>query len=315
MKQSGHREVEHQIAVGAPATMVYQLIAEALNWPRIFPPVVHVERVEQTGNTERLRIWATANGKPFGWTSARVLDPAGKRVEFRQEVCTPPVAAMGGSWLIEAVSESSSLVRLVHEYRAAGDDPDGLAFIDAAVQRNSESELAALKASAERDPGSAADLMLSFEDTVWVDGAMKDVYDYLNDAHLWAKRLPHVDRISLTEQTPGLQILQMDTRIKDGSAHTTTSVRVCFPPSRIVYKQVGLPAPLTVHTGYWRLRQDGGGVSATSQHTAVLNAAHIPTMLGPDATLAQARIFIADALSANSLATLGHAKEYAESRR
>jgi aromatase len=315
MKQTGHREVEHQVAVDAPAATVYQLIAEAENWPRIFPPVVHVDRIERTGDTERLRMWATANGKPFGWTSARVLDPAGKRVEFRQEVTTPPVAAMGGSWLIEPVTETTCLVRLIHEYRAVGDDPEGLAYIAAAVEANSQAELAALKASAEQDPGAAAELMVSFQDTVWVDGAIQDVYDYLNDAHLWAERLPHVDRISLTEETPGLQILAMDTRIKDGSPHTTTSIRVCFPLGSIVYKQIGLPAPLTVHTGYWQLTEHGGRVSATSQHTAVLNAAYIPTMLGPDATTAQARAHIQDALSTNSLATLGHAKEYAESRR
>lgn len=315
MTHTGHRAVEHQVTVAAPPAAVYKLIADAQHWPRIFPPVVHVDRIEQAGHTERLRMWATGNGKPFGWTSARVLDPVGKRVEFRQEAAAPPVAAMSGCWLIEPASQASSLVRLVHEYQAVGDDPDGLSFIAQAVEQNSESELAALKASAEADPAVAAELLLSFEDTVWVDGAIKDVYDYLNEAQLWAERLPHVDRISLTEETPGLQILEMDTRIKDGSPHTTRSVRVCFPPNRIVYKQVGLPAPLTVHTGYWQLAEDGDRVRATSQHTAVLNAAHIPVMLGQQATVQQARDFIRDALSTNSLATLGHAKEYAESRR
>lgn len=315
MQQTGHREVKHQIDVDAPAATVYQIIAEAEEWPRIFPPVVYVRRIEHTGDSEKLRVWATGNGKPFGWTSVRKLDAAGKRVEFRQEVCTPPVAAMGGSWLIEPLSETSSRVRLVHEYRAVDDDPDGLAFIARAVERNSEAELTAIKASAEADPAQSAALRVSFEDTVWVDGAVADVYDYLNEAQLWEKRLSHVDRVTLTEETPGLQILEMDTRTKDGSAHTTTSVRVCFPPNLIVYKQVGLPAPLTVHTGYWHLISEDGKVSATSHHTAVLNPAHIPVLLGPDATAEQARNFIHDVLSTNSLATLGHAKEYAEGRR
>jgi aromatase len=307
--------VEHRIAVAAPAEAVYQLIARAENWPLIFPPVVHVDRIQHTGDTERLRMWATANGKPFAWTSARVLDAARRRIEFRQEACTPPAAAMGGSWLVESDPEGCCVVRLVHRYRAVDDDPDGLAFLDAAVESNSEAELAALKARAEADPETADSLLLSFDDSVSVDGALKDVYDYLNDAQLWAERLSHVDRIALVEEQPGLQVMEMDTRIKDGSPHTTTSVRVCFPPDRIVYKQVGLPKPLRVHTGYWRLAEEDGRVTATSHHTAVLNAEYIPTLLGPDATVAQARAFIRDALGTNSLATLGHAKAYAESRR
>jgi len=34
---------------------------------------------------------------------------------------------MGGTWLIEAVSAGESHVRLLHDYRAIDDDPEGLA--------------------------------------------------------------------------------------------------------------------------------------------------------------------------------------------
>lgn len=315
MTVTSHREVRHEVTVDAPPARVYQLIARAEDWPRVFPPVVHVERIESTGDTERLRMWATGNGEPFGWVSRRVLDPAGGRVEFRQEVCSPPVAAMGGSWVVQALPAGGCLVRLVHDYRAVDDDPRALEFVAAAVERNSDAELAALKAAAEADPDQAARLLLSFDDSVLVDGAMSDVYDYLNEANRWAERLPHVDRISLSERTPGLQLMEMHTRIKDGSAHTTTSVRVCFPPDRIVYKQVGLPQPLTLHTGRWLLAREGGRVRATSHHTAMINLAHIRTMLGPGTTIARARAFIRDALGTNSLATLNHARAYAEGRR
>ncbi len=315
MKQLGHRQVEHEIMVNAPAAAVYRLIAEVENWPRIFPPTVYVDHVERSGQHERIRIWATANGEAKNWTSGRVLDPAKLRIEFRQEVSTPPVAAMGGSWLIEPISAGESLVRLLHDYRAVGDDPDNMAWIEQAVDRNSRSELAALKTSAELASGSADDLMLSFEDTVRIDGAAKDVYDFINEAQLWKERLPHVVRVSLTEDTPGLQILEMDTRTKDGSTHTTKSVRVCFPHSKIVYKQITVPALMTLHTGYWRLADDGDGVTATSQHTVVINTANIAKVLGAEAGVPEARKFIRNALSTNSRATLGHAKEYAEGRR
>jgi aromatase len=315
MNQLGHREVEHQVTVSAPAITVYRLIADVENWPRIFPPTVYVDHVERSGEHERIRIWATANGQAKNWTSARVLDPSRLRIEFRQEVSTPPVAAMGGTWLIEPISADECRVRLQHDYRAVDDDLDNVTWIEEAVDRNSRSELAALKDSAELIAGSADDLMLSFEDTVQIDGAAKDIYDFLNEAQLWQDRLPHVARVRLTEDTPGLQILEMDTRTKDGSTHTTKSVRVCFPHSKIVYKQITLPALMTLHTGYWRIAEDGDRVAATSQHTVVINAANITGILGAEAGVPQAREFVRNALSTNSRATLGHAKEYAEGRR
>jgi aromatase len=319
MQDLTRHETEHHIDIDAPAADVYQLIAEVENWPRIFPPTIYVDQAERSADSERIRIWATANGEVKNWTSRRVLDPAGLRIEFRQEVSTPPVAAMGGTWLIEPVSATASRVRLLHDYRAVDDDPGNVVWIEQAVDRNSRSELAALKANVEKAVGTGADgadVVFSFADTVVVDGAAKDVYDFINEARLWEERLPHVARVVLTEDAPGLQILEMDTRTKDGATHTTKSVRVCFPHHKIVYKQVTLPALLALHTGYWEMTEpdDGAGVTVTSQHTVMINTASIEKVLGAGAGVAQAREFVRNALSTNSLATLGHAKEYAESR-
>lgn len=314
MSQVGSHEVEHEITILAPAEQVYGLIAKVGNWPMIFPPTVHVDYLERTDAEERIRIWATANGEAKNWTSRRRLDPSALRIEFRQEVSSPPVAAMGGTWIIEQVGDAQSRVRLLHDYRAVDDDPEALAWIEQAVDRNSRSELAALKTNVELATGSAEELMISFEDSVTVNGSAKDVYDFINEAQLWKERLPHVARVVLTEDTPGLQTLEMDTQTKDGSTHTTKSVRVCFPYSKIVYKQITLPALMTLHTGYWKLEEDGDKVIATSQHTVVINTQNITKILGEDAGVAEARQFVKNALSTNSLATLGHAKDYAESR-
>ncbi|MCM2414270.1 aromatase/cyclase [Streptomyces sp. RKAG290] len=312
------REVEHEITVLAPATAIYRLIAEVENWPQIFPPTVHVEIVEQTEAAERIRIWATANGEAKSWTSHRRLDPGGLRIDFRQEIPTPPVAAMGGAWVIEPLSGEESRVRLLHHYEAVGDDASNLEWIDSAVDRNSTSELAALKSnveSAHRSTDGPNGLLLSFEDTVQIDGEAQDVYDFLNEARLWPDRLPHVAGSTLTEETPGLQFLRMDTRTKDGHTHTTESVRVCFPHERIVYKQTTLPALMRLHTGNWTLRKNAGGVSATSQHTVIVNTETIAGILGEGSGVAQARKHIQDALSHNSRTTLRHAKQFAEKHR
>ncbi|MFA3873252.1 aromatase/cyclase [Streptomyces sp. MMCC 100] len=308
------RQVEHEIAVDAPAAAVYRLIAEVENWPRIFPPTIYVDHVERGAGEERIRIWATANGEAKNWSSRRTLDPENLRITFRQEVSTPPVAAMGGTWIIEPLSTASARIRLLHDYRAVDDDPEGLKWIDEAVDRNSRSELAALKTNVER-AHAAEEITFSFEDTVQITGSAKDAYDFVNEAGLWVERLPHVASVRFSEDTPGLQTLEMDTRAKDGSTHTTKSYRVTFPPYKIAYKQVTLPALMTLHTGCWTFAENESGVAATSQHTVVLNTENIVKILGPGATVADAREYVRSALSTNSRATLGHAKNYAENKR
>ncbi|WP_331719218.1 aromatase/cyclase [Streptomyces sp. NBC_00158] len=313
MPQPGLREVEHEITISAPAAAVYRLIAEVTNWPRIFPPTIYVDHTPTGENEERIRIWATANGQAKNWTSRRTLDPEGLRITFRQEIPAPPIAAMGGTWIIEPLGEGESRVRLLHDYRAVDDDADSLAWIDEAVDRNSKTELAALKTNVEL-AHAAEDLTFSFEDTVQINGSAKDVYDFVNEADRWEERLPHVATVRMVEDTPGLQELEMDSRAKDGSLYTTKSYRVTFPHQKIAYKQTTLPALMTLHTGYWTFAENAEGVAASSQHTITLNTANIAAVLGEQATVEDAKEYVRTAVSNNSRATLGHAKAYAESR-
>ncbi|MEV3934279.1 aromatase/cyclase, partial [Streptomyces sp. NPDC049944] len=166
------REVEHEITIAAPAPDVYRLLADVTQWPRIFPPTIHVDQVESDGSQERIRIWATANGQAKNWTSRRELDPEGLRITFRQEITAAPVAAMGGTWIIEPLDGESEAarVRLLHDYRAIDDDAHDLLWIDEAVDRNSRSELAALKENVER-AHATDDVTFSFEDTVHINGS------------------------------------------------------------------------------------------------------------------------------------------------
>ncbi len=303
-------QTEHEITVDAPAERVYELIADVETWAHMFDPTVHAVSFEQDGMDERIRIWASANGAAKTWTSRRHRDPDALTITFRQEKSQPPVGGMGGTWAIEPTTESTCRVRLLHDYFAATDDPADVEWIAKAVDHNSTVELQKLKARAE-EIGSP--MLLTFADTVEVNGTAKDVYDFINEAQLWKERLPHVARVSLEEDTPGLQILEMDTRTKDGSVHTTRSIRVCEPYGRIIYKQIVLPALMSLHTGRWLIEEQGDGrVSVTSEHTVRINEERITSVLGPDADLAAAQKFVQGALSGNSLATLKLAKAYAE---
>ncbi|MDT0549856.1 MULTISPECIES: aromatase/cyclase [Streptomyces] len=306
----------HGITVLAPARAVYDIIAEVADWPQRFAPNVHVEHLERTPDGERIRIWATAGEVVKSWTSRRELDPDGLRVTFRQEVSAPPVAAMGGEWIITAHGENISRLELRHDFRAVDDDPSGVRWITAAVDRNSDSELAAVKALAELGDR-LGELEFSFEDTVFTTGDPALVYDYLYRADLWPERLPHVSRLDLKEDPadatePRVQVMTMDTRTADGSVHTTESVRVCFGPDRIVYKQTTVPALMTAHTGSWTITPAGDGVAVTSRHTVILKPEAVERVLGPDKTVADARAFVQRALSTNSTTTLRHARAFAE---
>ncbi|WP_336053800.1 aromatase/cyclase [Streptomyces sp. CA2R101] len=313
MGDSTTRHTRHSVAVSAPTRTIYDIVADVTRWPWTFTPTVHAERLEANGADERIALWALANGEVKSWTSRRRLDPAALRVEFRQDVSQHPVAEMCGAWTIEPVSDTTSRVTLSHDFRAVDDDAEGLAWIQRAVEDNSTAELAKLKAASE-SAGSAHELTLDFTDSVVVAGDRQDVFDFLGRAELWAKRLPHVARIDVTEDDRGVQTMSMDTRSPDGDVHTTESIRVCLPPGRIVYKQTVLPALMSVHVGEWRIEEASGGLAVSSRHIVVLDPTRIPAVLGAGATVEQARTLVRGALGTNSLTTLRQAREYAQER-
>lgn len=302
----------HEITVGAAPEQVFGLIADATAWPRVFGPTVHVERLSASGPQERLQLWATANSAARTWTSIRNLDPVRRRIEFRQERSPHPIASMGGCWAFEPLPDGRTRVLLDHDFAVVGGDKDGLEWISTAVDSNSTAELSALKAHAEAQSLPLED---TFADTIEVDGSAEDVYDFINRADLWPQRLPHVARLDLTEEQAGLQLMEMETRTPDGSSHTTTSVRVCFRPDRIVYKQVVVPKLMTVHLGEWSIARQDGRLAVSSQHTIRVNPDTVESVLGAGATIADARAFVRDALTRNSRVTLEHARSYAEERR
>ncbi|MEU6143270.1 aromatase/cyclase [Streptomyces sp. NPDC047081] len=303
------RTSEHEIKIAAPADDIYRLLAQAENWPQLFPPSIHVDHVERGEREERIRIWATAGDSVKNWTSHRVLDPERRRIEFRQEVSSPPVAAMGGAWQIDELPSGEALVRLGHDFRAT--DESGLSRLEEVVDRNSRSELESLRTITE-SKAAIDELTCSFEDTVRIRGEARDVFDFVYQANLWTDRLPHVVTVRLDQPSPGLQTLEMDTLSKDGTTHTTKSYRVGLEPDRIVYKQITLPALITLHTGRWTFAPADDGITASSQHTFRVDTATIGQVLGEEATAQDAIEYVRTALSTNSMATLTLAKAYAE---
>src|SRR5947207_499032 len=81
-------------------------------------------------------------------------------------------------------------------------------------------------------------LWLSCVDGVNIAGEPRDVYDFLARAHDWPQRLPHIEALKVEEDVFDIQHLEAGIRLPNGSVHATSIVRVCFPETRIAYKQL-----------------------------------------------------------------------------
>jgi len=266
--------------------------------------------LERNGAQERLHLWATANGEVRDWVSRRTLDRVALTIGFQQEVCSAPVAEMRGRWEILAGTGHCE-VRLFHEYR--GVTQQELPWIDAAVDRNSRAELAALKRVAETQDAQPQ-LQFSFADAVTTRGPADAAYSFLAAADRWPERLPHVAALELDDQPGGIQRMSMHTRASDGSTHLTESIRVCLPDGRIVYKQTTMPPILDAHTGQWTVAGEGDQVTITSAHTVRLNPTAVESVWGTAVTAGDAAARVREILSGNSQLTLAAAKAFADAR-
>jgi len=298
------RRMEHFRVVPAPAERLYDLVADVSRWPVVLGPCVAARRLELIGDEERIEISADVNGEVKTWTSRRTLDSAGLRVAFRQELSAPPVATMSGEWSFAPEDDGRTRMTLTHAFSALTGDRKTLNWIAAAVDRNSEQELASLgELAALGHP--LEELVLSFADRVELPGtAVADAYEFVARAELWPQRLPHVRRVDLDESVPGVRRLEMETVTADGGSHTTQSVRLCSPGARIAYKQTVRPQLLSGHSGVWEFEALDGGTAITSRHTVAIDPAAVVAVLGAGTTLAQAGAWARERVGANSRATM-----------
>ncbi|MFJ4467401.1 aromatase/cyclase [Streptomyces sp. NPDC089424] len=301
----------HHVNVAAPAGVVYELVAGAARWPLHLPHSVHVEQLDFDGRSERLRMWATDGGQVTSWTSHRRRFPRSRRITFRRQAPDAYGARLLGTWIVEAAGARRSRLTLLHDVVVEGGGPACAARALHGADRAGRADLDALSRIAERC-SRLDELTLLFEESVRVRGGAELVYDFLYRAADWPGRIPHVSRSDVTEAEPGVQVLSMDTTTADGCTHTTESVRVCFPHAgRIVHKQTLTPALLTAHTGEWSVVPDASGVTASALHSVVLREENIEAVLGPGATVADARRHVRAWLGRDSLATLELAKRHA----
>jgi len=298
------QELEHTKLIAAPVDVVYGLVADVTRWPVIFEPTIHVEHLWREPGQERFQLWALVHGETRSWTSHRTLDQSNRRITFRQEHTIPPITSMEGEWVFrEGPEAGTTMVHFTHRFSVTG-DASALEWTTTAVDRNSRRELAALARVAEF--GHPVDeLLFSFEDTVDLAGPASEAYAFIERSDAWPKRLPHVRQVTLRENE-GVQDMTMEVMTPDGNAHFVHSIRVCLPPRRIAYKQPRPPRLLLGHSGVWDFH-NGAEPKVTSRHTVLIDPAAVAEVLGPDATVADARDHVRRTVGGNSQTTLAHA--------
>ncbi|GAA1953625.1 aromatase/cyclase [Amycolatopsis minnesotensis] len=302
-------EVVRETAVAAPASVVYGLVADVDRWTHLYPPAAHAEYLERGLDEDLVEQWSVVDEHTVRhWVVRRGLDPVRERtISFEHDPAGP--LAVRGDWTFEPGIGDSTVVRMRHVFADTGNRDE----IAARMAESSERYLTCLRDSAERRE-ELEQIVISFEDPLFVSGSVKDVYEYLYEADKWPDRIPHVTRLVLEENTPGVQFFDMDTVSADGSRHTTRSVRICLPDDKIVYKQIRTPKMLEAHTGHWLFTETPEGVVASARHTATIRPAIVPEVLGAGAGVPEARRYLRRVLCANSVSNLRLAKEFAEQR-
>jgi ribosome-associated toxin RatA of RatAB toxin-antitoxin module len=294
--------------IEAPSETAFEIVSELKHWPQFFPPAVYAEAEDEAG--EVVRRWALDGDTVHHWISRRQIDRLGLRIVAEQNECEEPLASIRTEWSFKPQHAGACLAELTLDVGVEGDSPEAT---EAAVSRlgHAEKLLGRVKATAERWD-ELQQLVVSFEDPLFIAGKTADVYDFLYEADKWPERVPHVTALSMTEDQPGIQFFDMDTVTPEGRAHTTRSVRVCRP-RKIIYKQISLPGLLDAHTGHWLFTESPEGVTVTARHTATIKPSAL-NLLGENTTVADARRYLRRVLSTNSLQTLRHAQAHAEER-
>lgn len=304
---------QHSTVVDASPPVVYELITNVALWPVIFPPTVHTRVLERSAEGDRFEIWATvSNGDVNTWRSRREFDAARRRVTFGQDHENKLFGFMGGGWTCVPLAGGQTKVVLEHRYNPPPDQVDARQRITRELDHNGTAELEALRNVAVL-PGGVDRWLLTFTDSTELAGPAAAAREFIWDADRWPDRLPHVAGLELAAGAGDTQDMTMRTRAKDGSVHTTRSVRVLLSDGSIVYKQTQPPRALLGHSGRWEFVTDQSRTSIRSTHTFLLDPAGVAEVFGPSVPADEAMDRVRDALSANSRVTMEHASRYSAS--
>ena len=183
--------IRHTSKAAAQADLVFDLVAELEDWSQFHGPSVHAEPLgEQDGAQHYQHWWVVDDHTVRTWRARWRFDRERLRIGFEFDPAEPGGAALRGEWVFRALSESSTEVGVVLE-------ADGYGEHDAARADGELRELLACVIEAAEQDEERKDLVVDFEDPLFVAGSIEDSYAYLYEADKWPERIPHVSRLVL----------------------------------------------------------------------------------------------------------------------
>ncbi|MFF2363753.1 SRPBCC family protein [Streptomyces sp. NPDC058122] len=193
-------------------------------------------------------------------------------------------------------------------------DVSGVSGVLDVFEARVRAEVAAVRVAAERWDR-LDELLLSFEDSVYVCGSPEIVYDFLYRIGDWADLVPHVERVEVGEERPGVQRTVVHTSDPDtGDTAVFEGVRLCFPAAgRIVHRQSVTPDPIAAYYGEWSLEPDACGVRVVHRHQVMLRESAVEPAPGASALSVDVRRQVREWLGRTSTETLTLARWHAES--
>lgn len=227
----------HETVVRAPAADLFDLIADVVHAPQLFPTHLHAEVVgEPHGAEDLIERWVIDGESVRGWRAHRTLDRDALRIVFQHEKAKPPLTLMRGEWLFRQDGETTT-VRCTHTLDAPADAAAAVEQFLAGLDRVVPRQLSHLKMLGESLPQLRASTF-GVELTGLVDLAVSDVYEK-----------------AVAGETSD-----------DGSWR-----RVCLPAEKIVYKKVaGLGSPVQSLTGELRFESVASGARVVARRTVTL---------------------------------------------
>jgi ribosome-associated toxin RatA of RatAB toxin-antitoxin module len=301
------------VTVAAPAEVLYDLIADVEQMRRIFIPVIHTAYLERGESTDRVERWTWERHLDGvrTWRARRHLDRAAGRISFQHENPNPPLQAVQGEWSFKSLGENLTQVELRHEIEIDGDGEDATRAVEM-LDRGAGMQLGRVKQFAE-EREEVGEREVSYEAELVINQPIEDVFNYFYQADRWAERIPHCLGTRVREDTPLMQMVEMDVQVPSGAVHTTKQARACFPYREIRWRQLeGLPPLDEALYGYMVFTQTDEGVLVRAGQTEVLK----PTGVAKRGwTMTEAKEHVAEVRGGRSLDALKSAEDFLKRRR
>lgn len=146
---------EHTVTVDANADVVYAVLADVEGYAKLFPPTESVTMLEESDTYQIARLVVDVSGQRQSWVSRRDLDSEHRTIAYRQLENAPMIEYMGGEWRALPLGQNRTQLVITHDFAARPTDSvptqeQATALLDAAVERNSHADLAAVRQEAER---------------------------------------------------------------------------------------------------------------------------------------------------------------------